>query len=403
MDVNTSREPATEQKVHKFQEYSYSRRPEMNRLQKSFYTRTFRPNFLAGEPIDVGGESGYGIVMLHDLLDLWETSPDEAVAGWKLLRDAYPGSSVASHAGDCLRGAYLLQGLWPEALDLSGLGHRLSMILGLSDELGHPRVRAADVFMWNQGRVTKAALGELGELITYLGTELDAFHDAHGVSMIEGIWKRLSADAPVGDVVASIRDDVGPNLDDEDIAWYVERARGFGLYYEPKAFLAFEEHTRQIQLPRPWPRPEVFGHLWQEMIWAVVRRAENQARTNAGLPRVGEGLVSEVQLLNSLRESFPDETVNHQVRPTWLAPQSLDMVFAGRRIAVEYQGVQHSRAVEYFGGQDAFEDQQARDATKRRLCMEFGMRLIEVHPGYVLSDVIREIQSLIDALPSDTQ
>ncbi|TWP32449.1 hypothetical protein [Leekyejoonella antrihumi] len=57
--------------------------------------------------------------------------------------------------------------------------------------------------------------------------------------------------------------------------------------------------------------------------------------------------------MNRLQKSFytVDEVVNHQVRPPWLALQSLDIVFRGHSLAaVEYQGVQHSSPVDFFGG-----------------------------------------------------
>lgn len=68
------------------------------------------------------------------------------------------------------------------------------------------------------------------------------------------------------------------------------------------------------------------------------------------------------------------------MRPWRLAPQSLDIVFHGRDIAIEYQGAQHSRPVEFFGGQTAFEKQQEQDSTKRWLCKKHGMNLTKFIP-----------------------
>lgn len=373
----------------------------MNRLQKSFYTRTFKPRFLAGDPVDVQDQDGYGIVMLHEFLDQWEHEPDAAANGMKRLRDAYPRSSVASAARGCLRDISLLKGRWSEAFELASSSERLPLLLGLADELDHPRLRPMDVFRWNHGRVSKAAYQVLGTLLEKLDTDLNAFHDAHGISIIEDFWNRLSADSPVDDVVVSIRDDVSPDLDDEDIVWNIETAREIGLFFNPTAFSLYEGRERPIPLPRPWPRPEVYGHLWPALLKPLTRSAENYARSEASLPRVGEGLVSETRLLNELKAAFPDQVINHQVRPTWLAPQSLDIVFTEHRIAVEYQGVQHSRPVDYFGGKKAFEDQQMRDAYKQALCEENGMRLIEALPSYVLTDLVGEIQNTIEGRGHD--
>lgn len=392
---NAGTTPAPPTRVHRFSVIGAGRPGDMNRLQKSFYARHFKPRFLTADPIDVDGQEGYGIVMLHELLAQFDADPVAAISGLQLLERAYPRSSPAWSARDCLRDIYLLIGRWEEALSLSSSSQALGMILGLPDELGHPRVDPVNVFVWNGGRVT--AYRELDGVIAKLGQDLDAFHDEHRISMVEDFWNRLTADVPVSDIVASIRDDVGFDLDDEDITWSIKRVRELGMHYEPTAFYLYEGYERPIALPRPWPRPEVFGLVWREFLKTLVRAAENHARVNAGLPRVSEGLVSEVRLLNELRTAFPNEIVHHQVRPTWLAPQSLDMVFADRKLGIEYQGAQHSRPVDFFGGQVAFETQQMRDAIKRELCAANGMRLVEVHPGYTLTDVVRQIRDMLVA------
>lgn len=390
-------EPAPHIRVHRFRDIDVGGPEDMNRLQKSFYARHFKPRFLAADPIDVDGQEGYGAIMLYELLAQFDTDPDAAESGLQLLASAYPRSSPARSARGCLRDIYLLQGRWKEAWSLASNSHALGMVLGLANELDHPLVTPLHVFIWNSGRVTPTAYRQLDGVFDKLGHDLDAFHNARGVSMIEDFWNRLTADAPVAAVVASVRDHVGPDLDDEDIAWSVNKAHELGLYFEPRAFYLFHEYERPITLPRPWPRPEIFGPVWRGFLKALVRTAENHARLNAGLPRVGEGLVSEVRLLNELRAAFPDEIIHHQVRPTWLAPQSLDMVFAGRKLAVEYQGAQHSRPVDFFGGQKAFVAQQMRDGDKRGLCAANGMRLVEVHPGYVVADVVRQIRDVLES------
>jgi hypothetical protein len=53
-------------------------RPTMNRLQKSFYHRTFLPSLLAGDPVDVQAQWGYALVLLCDLIEERQTNPTEA-------------------------------------------------------------------------------------------------------------------------------------------------------------------------------------------------------------------------------------------------------------------------------------------------------------------------------------
>ncbi len=58
------------------------------------------------------------------------------------------------------------------------------------------------------------------------------------------------------------------------------------------------------------------------------------------------------------------------------------------KIGIEYQGAQHDKPVEFFGGQKAFEENLKRDERKRQLCEENGVKLIEVREGYNIDDLI---------------
>lgn len=122
-----------------------------------------------------------------------------------------------------------------------------------------------------------------------------------------------------------------------------------------------------------------------------MQQSQNNVRENAGVPRIGEGWVSEVELFHQLREAFPDTRVIHQGRPRWLGRQSIDVLLPEWRIAIEYQGEQHVRPVEIFGGAAAFATQQERDQRKRQLCAENDHTLIEVFPGYDLAEVVAQI------------
>ncbi|MBQ9592455.1 MAG: hypothetical protein IJR36_01100 [Lachnospiraceae bacterium] len=83
----------------------------------------------------------------------------------------------------------------------------------------------------------------------------------------------------------------------------------------------------------------------------------------------------ELTLFEEMRKLYPDTL--YQYRPEWLGRQSLDLYVPGLRTAVEYQGIQHYRAVEFFGGEEALAQRQALDERKRALCEENSVRLIE--------------------------
>ena len=140
--------------------------------------------------------------------------------------------------------------------------------------------------------------------------------------------------------------------------------------------------------------------LLADRLRAAMRRAENAVRERIGVSRVGEGWASELYLLHQIRETFSDVRVRHQGRPNWLGRQSLDIYLPDFNIGIEYQGLQHSQAVDFFGGEEAFSKNQERDARKRMLCAENDCVLIEVFPDYDFATVREQIAHAVSSRPA---
>ena len=64
------------------------------------------------------------------------------------------------------------------------------------------------------------------------------------------------------------------------------------------------------------------------------------------------------------------------------------------RTAIEYQGIQHYRAVEFFGGEEALLQRQELDEQKRTLCCENQVRLIEW--PYNVDPTEQNVREMID-------
>ena len=84
---------------------------------------------------------------------------------------------------------------------------------------------------------------------------------------------------------------------------------------------------------------------------------------------------NEQALFKSISKKYKDTIF--QYRPSWLSPQSLDIFIPQLKIGVEYQGIQHYRAVEFFGGNEAFEYRKKLDQQKREKCIKNGVLLVE--------------------------
>ena len=85
-----------------------------------------------------------------------------------------------------------------------------------------------------------------------------------------------------------------------------------------------------------------------------------------------------------VKSIFPDAI--YQYTADWLKEQSLDIFIPSINVAIEYQGLQHFRAVDYFGGEVGFEKTKKRDEIKRNKCFEQGITLIEWNFNEPLSE-----------------
>jgi hypothetical protein len=118
---------------------------------------------------------------------------------------------------------------------------------------------------------------------------------------------------------------------------------------------------------------------FRKSLFAILRAAENEVRAAHGIAAVGEAWVSETELLYRVRNVLGNkvEVLAHG-RTVWLGKQHLDIWIPSLAVAIEYHGLQHFQAVDFFGGEEGFRKVQERDEKKRALCQKNGVRLIEV-------------------------
>jgi len=140
-----------------------------------------------------------------------------------------------------------------------------------------------------------------------------------------------------------------------------------GIRYTGRSHTIGEQEFYEIDLiRRNVDRPVDIGNPFIELVEEVLREAENILRDKHGLPRIGEGWVSEMQLYNLVKTVFAE--VQHHATPEWLKPQHLDVYVPSKKLAFEYQGQQHFEPIEYFGGQESLENTANRDRLKAQKC-----------------------------------
>lgn len=94
---------------------------------------------------------------------------------------------------------------------------------------------------------------------------------------------------------------------------------------------------------------------------------------------------SEEKLYQLFKNLYNDSI--YQYRDKWLGKQSLDIFVPSINTAIEYQGIQHYKEVDYFGGEEHLKKQKENDELKKKLCDDNNIKLIE----WLYNDPISEI------------
>lgn len=76
-----------------------------------------------------------------------------------------------------------------------------------------------------------------------------------------------------------------------------------------------------------------------------------------------------------IHRRFPDAI--YQYHSGWLGHQSLDVYVPSIATAFEYQGIQHYKAIEFFGGEIGLKKRLFLDKNKMDLCNRNGITLVE--------------------------
>lgn len=83
----------------------------------------------------------------------------------------------------------------------------------------------------------------------------------------------------------------------------------------------------------------------------------------------------EAALFELVKSIFPDACKEYAT--SWLNGQRLDIFIPSLRVALEYQGEQHYRPVQHFGGEKVLSKTRERDQRKARACRDSRVILVE--------------------------
>jgi hypothetical protein len=324
--------------------------------QRAFYSRWLHA-WQNGKAISIEGQISYLFCYMHTVLG---SHPSNVIGELAALSSSYPSERepflLYCHrlTSDC----YVLLGDYANALktfpELTFSGRattQIDSLLSLKLRVG-ARIAGRDLIPLSGPQVTEWGREHLGEIVSLLDVLVGAYEVNESVNLLER-WSSNCHQSEYQVFAGTPSASVCPSL------------RSYSFSGNPSTI---------------------------DFAAELMRDAEDTCREEIGLPKVGEGWVSETYLYYTIKEAFPDLEVTHHARPEWLGKQHLDIYLPELATAIEYQGEQHSQPIAYFGGEQSFIDTQRRDRKKQRLCKKHGIRLIYVHPDYNADDIVEIIQ-----------
>jgi len=350
--------------VPKFEGY-FSTEENMDKHQRSFY-KYLEKELSSGRYVDVQGNISYLFVFLYKVLENWKKSKFENLSEFLIyLSEIYQHEKkVADYcllwAYDCLLGLekyeeYLEK---TEPMKITGTTtHSSNLRLNIQKKLDIV-ANPLDLLLMAGGRKTKFITNNEALYKEKIIETFNNYADVHGdwFSKFEE-WIPNSKLYPhslfQGAVISK-----NPNL-----SFKIE-----GLYTS----------TEYI-----------------ETIKNLSKEAENNAREVIGVPKIGEGWISETELFRKLEAEFSTTIVLQHGKPQWLGRQHFDIWMPNWKIAIEYQGIQHFEPVEFFGGEEGFKKTVERDKKKMNLSKRHGVKLFLIGELDDQDKLIKDIYNIV--------
>lgn len=139
--------------------------------------------------------------------------------------------------------------------------------------------------------------------------------------------------------------------------------------------------------------------------WVCLRNLEHnwystikdRAQKNSGCPFCANEInVSEHKMLGLIKDIFKGKEIKYCYRPEWLKRMEIDVYVPELKLGFEYQGIQHFRPVDFFGGEKTYIAQVQRDKLKKEICDDQNVALIYVYHDEKVSRELIE-QKILNA------
>tara|TARA_B100000989_G_C19511008_1_gene459049 strand:- start:69 stop:1979 length:1911 start_codon:yes stop_codon:yes gene_type:complete len=162
-------------------------------------------------------------------------------------------------------------------------------------------------------------------------------------------------------------------------------------------WLSYNENPLSYTIDNPYGNEFCYyiNNILYQIFNYITFGFQNEFRVSKGLPKIGEGWISETELYYKLKDNLQGVKVIHHGKPKWLGKQHVDIWLPEYNIGIEYQGIQHDTPIDFFGGEEGFIKGKERDMRKKQLFKKNKSYLIEVREGYNIEDLLKEINQHI--------
>ena len=271
--------------------------------------------------------------------------------------------------------------------------HIVSIVLSINDlHIIQIMFRITKILIANAyGRVNKADSGRIRYLSLAFESPLRQFIQYAGA---------LSNHALAFDILSEIQPELThfEGKQKTSLKKHLESAlqkqkKGIATGRTYKSPFRFSDFTYQYDLLR---KIKFYRKLDTGRYFDEGRTVENEIRVEIGIPKIGEKWKNETMLFSLVKSIYENKATKiiHHYRPEFLLRQELDIYLEidNRKIGIEYQGGQHFKPVEYFGGEEGFKKNVERDKRKLRLCVENHFELYYVrYDEEVTPELIRSL------------
>jgi len=406
-DVKTKEEDLIPKKLDYFEDiinipiwekkyiYNYSDIYNASIKQKEFY-KIYKTNFFNNRFIDLKGNHNYSFILLFDILKNYNHNINKLETILEILVDNYPITRTYAHIEliNIFEKNNNYEKVWSYNLKSNYIS--VETVLKYENILNRELINS-DIILSLAGYnyLTEFGINNINSIKLLIEEQFVIYKSKIKKNFFEQFFED---ELPIKTDVR-VKINSSKNIFSFFKTSEYKTIKEYNPEYFKDFFLSIDEYEKyksvdEFQTSSGYNNkkiPHLVNRAVINQLKLIVKQTEDLYREKIGMPKVGEGWISETELFYKISNHFENEKVVHHSSPKWLGRQHLDIYFPELNIAIEYQGEQHYKPINFFGGQEALEKTIERDERKKLLCDMNNCFLIYVYKDYDFNQVINTI------------